>query len=319
AEVLYGLFGELLLLVRGVAAFNRAEPVTLHGFRKNERGAALVLGRHFVSVVDLQRVVTTAMQVADLVVGHVIHKRRGFGITAEKFLADVSTAARLERLIIAIDAFVHELNEASGLVLLEETIPVTAPDTFNNVPSGATEQTLVFLDDLAVAADRAIKALQIAVDNEDQVIEFLAHGDANRTGRFGLVHLAVAEERPDLAVRCRNQFTALEIAHEARLIDRIDRPEAHRDRRELPEVFHEPWVRIGAEARGITQFVAEVIEMIGGQTAFEESAGINPGGSMALKVNQVAGLIAVAAVEEVIEADFEQSRERRIGGDVSTD
>src|SRR5450631_3287778 len=52
AEVFYGLFGELLLLVSGVAALDRAEPVTLDGFRQDERRAALVLGRHFVGVVN---------------------------------------------------------------------------------------------------------------------------------------------------------------------------------------------------------------------------------------------------------------------------
>ena len=57
------------------------------------------------------------------------------------------------------------------------------------------------LNDLAVAADRAVEPLQVAVDDEDQVVELFARGERDRAERFRLVGFAVAEERPDL--RCR--------------------------------------------------------------------------------------------------------------------
>ncbi len=38
----------------------------------------------------------------------------------------------------------------------------------------------IFLNDFAVAAHRAVEPLQIAVDDENQVIQFLAHGHADR-------------------------------------------------------------------------------------------------------------------------------------------
>ena len=40
---------------------------------------------------------------------------------------------------------------------------------------------------------------------------------------------------------------------------------------------------------------------------------------MALEVNQIAGLVAVAGAEEVVETHFQQCRERSIGGDVAAD
>ena len=59
--------------------------------------------------------------------------------------------------------------------------------------------------------------------------------------------------------------------------------------------------------------------MLLGQTAFEEGAGIDAGRGVALEINQVAGLVAVAAVEEMVEPDLEQRRQRRIGRDVAAD
>ena len=45
------------------------------------------------------------------------------------------------------------------------------------------------------------------------------------------------------------QAAVVEVAVVAGLVDGADRPEAHRDRRELPELRHEPRVRVRAEAR----------------------------------------------------------------------
>ena len=40
---------------------------------------------------------------------------------------------------------------------------------------------------------------------------------------------------------------------------------------------------------------------------------------MALEIDQVARLVAVARVEKVVESDFQKSRQRRVGGDVAAD
>ena len=60
------------------------------------------------------------------------------------------------------------------------------------VPAGAAEERLELLDDLAVAAHGAVEALQVAVDDEDQVVEAFAAGQRDRAQRFGFVGLAVA-------------------------------------------------------------------------------------------------------------------------------
>jgi hypothetical protein len=100
--------------------------------------------------------------------------------------------------IIAVDALVHQLHEAAGLVALEQTIPIAAPDHFDHVPAGAAKLAFELLNDLAVATHRPVESLQIAVHDEDQVVEFFARRDRDRAERFGLVRFAVAEKAPDL-------------------------------------------------------------------------------------------------------------------------
>ena len=69
----------------------------------------------------------------------------------------------------------------------------------------------------------------------------------------------------------------------------------------------------------IAQLVAEVLEMLFGEAAFEKSARIHARRSVALEVNEVARLAIVGAVEEMVEADFDQRRQRSVGGDVAAD
>ena len=125
-------------------------------------------------------------------------------VLAEEVLAHVGAALALEVLVLAVDALFHALQQLAALVLGEQRVPAAAPEHLDDVPAGAAEHALELLDDLAVAAHRAVEALQVAVDDEDQVVEALAAGERDRAERFGLVHLAVAHEGPDLARRrCR--------------------------------------------------------------------------------------------------------------------
>ena len=47
---------------------------------------------------------------------------------------------------------------------------------FDDVPARAAENGFEFLNDLAVATHRTVETLQVAVDDEDQVVELLARG-----------------------------------------------------------------------------------------------------------------------------------------------
>src|SRR4029434_11267166 len=114
----------------------------------------------------------------------------------------------------------------------------------DHVPAGAGEQRFELLDDLPVAAHRAVQALQIAVDDERQVVEAFASSERESSDRSRLVDLAVAEHTPHAAIAGGHETAMVEVAHETRLVDRADRAEPHRAGRELPGAPHAPLIRM---------------------------------------------------------------------------
>ena len=115
---------------------------------------------------------------------------------------------------------------------------------------------------------------------------------------------------------------SLQVAVEPRLHDRVHRAEAHGDGGELPEVRHQPRVRVrgqpGARA-AVRELLAEAVEAVLGQPALEVGAGVDAGGGVALDVDLVAAAVVVLAAEEVVEADLVQRGRRGVGRDVATD
>ena len=231
----------LLLLVRDVLALTRlAHAVALDGAREDDGRLPLRFVGALVGVVDLRRIVAAEAQALQLVVGQVLDHVEQPRIGAEEVLAEVGTRLDGVFLVLAVDDLAHPLREQAVVILGEQRIPVAAPQHLDDVPAGAAEDRFELLDDLAVAAHRPVEPLQVAVDDPDQVVELLARGEADRAERLGLVGFAVAEERPHLAGGRLLQVAIFEVAIEARLVDRHDRAEAHRHRRELPEVGHQP-------------------------------------------------------------------------------
>ncbi len=279
---LLGLVGDHLALA------GDAHPVALDRLREDHGRLPLVADGRVVGGVDLLLVEPAAVEQPDLLVGHVRDALEQHRVAAEEVLAHVGAVAGLERLVFAVDALLHHVDEPPVGVRGEQRIPARAPDHLDHVPAGAAEVGLELLDDLAVAAHRAVEALQVAVDDPDQVVEPLAAGEPDRAHRLGLVHLAVAEERPHLASgRCRRGRVP-EVLHEARLVDRRDRADPERHGRELPEVGHQPGVRIGAQTGRARDLLAEPVELLFGEPALEEGAGVVARRGVALEVDEVA-------------------------------
>jgi hypothetical protein len=126
------------------------------------------------------------------------------GSLAEEVLARVRAALGLESSGTAPStALFHDATQQTPwLSLASKWIPARAPQHLDDVPAGTEEGCLELLDDLAVAAHRAVEPLQVAVDDEHEIVELLArrHGVSAPIDSV-LVHLAVAEEGPDLADR----------------------------------------------------------------------------------------------------------------------
>ena len=177
---------------------------------------------------------------------------------------------------------------------------------------------LELLDDLAVAAHRTVEALQVAVDDEDQVVELLACRDRQPGHRLGLVHLAVADEAHTFDLLVSAISRCQEVPVEPGLGDRVERAEPHRDGRELPEVRHAPRVRVRRQAAAV-DLAAEVVEVLLGEPALEEGAGVDAGRRVTLEEHLVAGAAVALAAEEVVEADLVERGGRREGGEVAAE
>src|SRR5579862_265122 len=146
---------------------------------------------------------------------------------------------------LSIDGLTKPASDDIVPVASKEFIPIGSPKELYYVPTRAREKTLQLLHNRAVAADGSIQPLQIAVHDEDQVVEIFAGSKTQPGQRLRLIHLAVADEGPHLSIGGRRQTAILRVTHKPGLIDCSHRAKAHGACRKLPEVRHEPGMRIG--------------------------------------------------------------------------
>jgi hypothetical protein len=262
--------------------------------------------------------VAAAAQAIDLFVRHVRGERAQLGIRPEEVFLIVRAVVRTERLVFAIDHGSETAQECVLRIAREQEIPLGTPQHFDHVPAGADEERFEFLDDLAIAAHRSVEPLQVTVDHERQVIEILARRERQARNRLRLVHLAVAEHTPHVPVARRCETAMFEVTHEPRVVDRRDRAEPHRTGWELPEVRHQPWMRIGAEAAA-ADFLAIIRKLLFAQPPLEERAGVHAGRRVRLKEHEVAAPVGSGGSEKVIESEFEDLRSRRVARDVTAE
>ena len=235
-------------------------------------------------------------------------------------VADVGAVTDGVTLEVAVDRAVHLVEQDAVVVAGEQVVPRRSPNDLDHVPVRAAEDGLELLDDLAVAPHGTVESLQVAVDDPDQVVELLATGERDRAQRLGLVGLAVAEEAPHARLARVVDLAVVQVLVEASVVDRVDRPEAHRHRGELPEVGHEPRVRVRRQPRaGARQLATEVVEVLFVEPAFDERTGVDAGRGVALEVHVVAGQPVVLAAEEVVETDLVLRGRRRERREVPAD
>ncbi len=94
--------------------------------------------------------------------------------------------------------------------------------------------------------------------------------------------------------------------------------EAHRDRRELPEVRHQARVRVGAQAPA-AGLAAEAVQVVLREPALEERPGVDARRRVTLEVDLVAAARVVLAAEEVVEAHLVQAGRRGVGREVTAE
>ena len=214
-------FSFLIWWVTLRASTAAAERPALDRLGQDHGGRAAVLDGRLVGGVDLAVVVAAAAQALDLVVAQVLDQLRRRGSASEEVLADVGAALDRVPLAVAVQRLVHPLDQHAVRVARQQVVPLAPPDDLDHVPAGAAEDRLQLLDDLAVAAHRAVEPLQVAVDDEDQVVEPLARGQraARRAPRARPSRRRRRRPRPATpAVSAMPR--ALQVAVEARLVDR---------------------------------------------------------------------------------------------------
>ena len=314
-----GGVGHVLLLVGDVLPLaGLSHPVALDGLGQDDGRLAGRPHGGRVGGVDLDRIVAAAVERPDLLVGHARDHFPQFRVLAEELLPDVRAVFGLEVLVLAVDAFLHALEQQAGGIAGDERVPVAAPDHLDHVPARAAEDAFQLLDDLAVAADRAVQPLQVAVDDEDEIVELLPASHRDGAQRLRLVGFPVADERPDLPVRGVRQPAAGQVLQEAGLVNRHDRAQAHRHRRHLPVLRHQPRVRIGGKAAAV-DFHAEFMQLVLGEPALHERAGVDARRRMALDEQQVTAVLAGRGPEEMLEAHVVEGRRGLETGDMAAE
>src|SRR5690606_25781356 len=105
-----------------------------------------------------------------------------------------------------------------------------------------------------------------------------------------------------------------QVMHEARVIDRTDGPYPHRASGKLPEIRHQPGMRIAGQALGTRlgsgDFLAIVTQVSLAKAPLEIGPGIHARRAMRLKEHQIAPMFTGAQprtrMEEMVEPDLEQ-------------
>ena len=161
----------LLDLVRRVAAFDLGAERPALDRLAQQHGRCTgtqVLGRRLVRRVELAIVVATARQVDEIFVAEVRDELAQARVGAEEVVADVGAVLDAVALELSVDGGVQLIQQHAVLVVGQQFVPLAAEDDLDDVPARAAEHGFQLLDDLAVAAHRAVEALQVAVDDEHQ-------------------------------------------------------------------------------------------------------------------------------------------------------
>src|ERR1700733_527607 len=98
-----------------------------------------------------------------------LHHFQKARIGAKKILAEVGSAFDKIFLLLAVADFSQAPDQQPIAVRADQTVPIRAPNDLDHIPTRPAEDGLEFLNDFAIPAHRTIKALQIAVDDKNQV------------------------------------------------------------------------------------------------------------------------------------------------------
>src|SRR5947199_7289524 len=103
-----------------------------------------------------------------------LHHLEEARVSAKKVLPEIRATLDEKFLILPVRDLAHSPDQHAVPIVLDETVPISAPDDLYDVPASAAEYRFQFLDDLPVSTYWTVEPLQVAVDHEDQVVESLS-------------------------------------------------------------------------------------------------------------------------------------------------
>src|SRR5215471_19084184 len=106
-------------------------------------------------------------------------------------LTDIGPISDGVFLEFAIDDFTQAADQNAVMVLGQQRVPIAAPDDLEDIPASAAKHRLELLDNLAIATHRAVQALQIAVNDKDQVVQTLARRQTDGPEGLWFIGLAI--------------------------------------------------------------------------------------------------------------------------------
>ena len=139
-------------------------------------------------------------------------------------LAGIRPALGFVVLVLAVHHFVHALLQQTVVIDCKQRIPVPTPDDLDHIPAGTAETAFQFLNDFAVTANRTIESLQIAVDDENQIVELLRPAMDKRTQTTSGSSHSPSPRNAQTFDRRAHQAAVVQVFHDVRLIDRLERP-----------------------------------------------------------------------------------------------
>src|SRR5690348_2762193 len=101
------------------------------------------------------------------------------------------------------------------------------------------------------------------------------------------------------------------------MINRLDRPQSHRDCGELPKIGHEPGMRVGTESSPRLQLAAEVLQLLLRDASVQRNPRVHSRRCMALEIDDIAGAIFRLRAEEMVERNLIRRGGGREGGDMA--
>jgi hypothetical protein len=245
-------------------------------------------------------------------------------LAAEQRLAQLGWVEDRQPLQVAVVHRLEPVEQQRTARCGEQVLPLGAPEGLEYVPAGAGEDTFELVEDATVAAHRPVEALQVAVDDEDEVVQVLARRQPDRGRRLRLVGLTVAHEAPHPSLGRIGETPGGEISVEPGLVHRVQRTDAEAHGRELPELAHAAGMRVRRQAVSCAgDLSSEEVELLGGQPSFEEGSGIDARTGVSLEEDLVAGDGGLAfgstVAEEVLEPHLPQRQRRGVGRKVTTE